>query len=131
MPEIIQETVTTERQVGTPVPMTSPPRDATTNQTVEYLIYFFFGIVEVLLLFRIVLMLTGASRGSGFVDMVYNFTGIFVMPFDGIFRSFFSKGIETTSILEPGTIVAIIVYPLLAFGIVKLLRLVSGERQAE
>lgn len=131
MAKIIQETVTTERQSDQATPMRSQPRDATTNQTIEYLIYFFFGIVEVLLLFRIVLMLTGASTGSGFVDMVYSFTNIFVLPFDGIFRSFTSNGVETASVLEPAAIVAIIVYPLLSFGIVKLLRLISGERQAE
>jgi hypothetical protein len=130
MAEIIQETVTTERSnVGTVKGKSQ--REATTSQTIEYLIYFFFGIVEVLLFFRIVLMLTGASRGSSFVDMIYSFTGIFVLPFEGIFRSFFAKGVETTSVLEPAALVAVIVYPLLAFGIVKLLRVISGEKEVE
>lgn len=130
MAEIIQETVTTERSnVG--VVKKGSKREATTAQTIEYLIYFFFGLIEVLLFFRIVLMLTGASRSSNFVDMIYSFTGTFVLPFEGIFRSFFTEGIETTSVLEPAAIVAVIVYPIVAFGIVKLLRVIGGEKEVE
>ncbi|HLD92043.1 MAG TPA: YggT family protein, partial [Patescibacteria group bacterium] len=37
--------------------------------------------------------------------------------------------LETTSVLEPSTLVAIIVYAILAVGIVKLIRISSGEEQ--
>ncbi|OGB63181.1 hypothetical protein A2X44_03565 [candidate division CPR3 bacterium GWF2_35_18] len=91
--------------------------------------YFFFGLLEVLLLFRLVLKFTGASTGSTFVDFIYGITGIFLLPFDGIFRTIFSQGAETTSALEPSTLVGIIVYAILAWGIVKLLRVLSGKQQ--
>ncbi|MCX6706357.1 MAG: hypothetical protein NTV24_04650, partial [Candidatus Woesebacteria bacterium] len=58
-------------------------------------------------------------------------TGIFILPFEGIFRRGFSQGIETTSVLEPSTLVALIVYAVLAWGIVKLLRVLSGKVQKE
>lgn len=103
---------------------------ATTGQTVEYLIYFFFGLLEVLLAFRLVLKLTGASMASAFVGFIYGVTGLFIVPFEGIFRKAFNQGIETTSVLEPSTIVAIVVYAVLALGIVKLLRVLSGEKQS-
>ena len=96
---------------------------------IEYLIYFFFGVLEVLLTFRLVLKLMGASMSSSFVSMIYSLTGIFILPFEGIFRRGFTQGIETTSVLEPSTLVAIIVYVLLAWGIVKLIGVLSGNKQ--
>ena len=120
MTEIIQETVST-----------SASNQATNSQTTEYLVYFAFGLLEVLLAFRLVLKMTGASLASGFVSMIYTLTGIFIMPFEGIFRRGFAQGVETTSILEPATLVALIVYVIVAWGIVKLVRISSGEKQPE
>jgi len=65
------------------------------------------------------------------VGLIYGLTGIFILPFEGIFRKGFAQGVETTSVLEPATLVALIVYAVLALGIVKLLRIISGERQQQ
>jgi hypothetical protein len=134
MAEITKETTTVQGNninpvVNTTTKNTSAKSTATNSQTVEYLIYFFFGAVEILLAFRLVLKLTGASMASAFVGLIYGLTGIFILPFEGIFRRGIAQGIETTSILEPSTMVAIIVYVVLAWGIVKLLRILSGEKQ--
>lgn len=102
---------------------------ATNSQTTEYLVYFFFGVLEILLAFRLVLKLMGASLASAFVGFIYGLTGFFILPFEGIFRRGFTQGLETTSVLEPSTLVAIIVYAVLALGIVKLVRIFSGEKQ--
>ena len=102
---------------------------ATSSQTVEYLVYFLFGALEIFLAFRLVLKLMGASIGSSFVNIIYGLTGIFILPFEGIFRRGYTQGVETTSVLEPSTLVAIIVYAILAWGIVKLVRISSGKRQ--
>lgn len=104
---------------------------ASDTQTIEYLVYYFFGALDVLLAFRLVLKLMGASMASGFVSFVYSLSGIFIMPFEGIFRRGFAQGVETTSVLEPATVVALIVYAILAWGIVKLVRISSGEQQTE
>jgi hypothetical protein len=127
--EITQESVTTQNEGPKEAITTETKRVASSSQTLEYLIYFFFGALEVLLAFRLVLKLMGASLASGFVGLIYGLTGIFILPFEGIFRRGVAPGLETTSVLEPSTIVAIIVYAVLAWGIVKLVRIFSGERQ--
>jgi len=112
-----------------PVMATQVQTSATKSQQSEYLIYYFFGAIEVLLGFRLVLKLMGASVSSGFVRFIYGITGIFTLPFEGIFKRAVTEGIETAAVLEPATIVAIIVYALLSWGIVKLVQIFSGEKQ--
>ncbi len=129
MTEIVRETVTTQGNNSNTARETPVEVKATNTQTARYLIYFIFGILEVLLAFRLVFKLTGASLGSSFVRIIYSITGIFILPFEGIFRRGFAQGVETTSVLEPSTLVAIIVYGLLAWGIVKLVGVLSGNRQ--
>ena len=129
MAEIVKESVTTQNEGPKEAVTTETKRVASSSQTVEYLIYFIFGFLEILLTFRLVLKLMGASIASAFVGLIYGLTGIFILPFEGIFRRGFTKGIETTSVLEPSTVVAIIVYAFLAWGVVKLVRILSGERQ--
>lgn len=129
MTEIVKETVTTQNEGPKAAVTTETKNLATNSQTIEYLIYFFFGTLEILLAFRLVLKLAGANVGSAFVGLIYGITRIFILPFEGIFRRGFTEGIETTSILEPSTLVAIIVYAVLAWGIVKLIRISSGEKQ--
>ncbi|OGC56571.1 hypothetical protein A2425_00200 [candidate division WWE3 bacterium RIFOXYC1_FULL_42_17] len=102
---------------------------ATKSQTSEYLIYYIFGALEILLAFRLVLKLMGAGTTSGFVRFIYGLTGFFILPFEGIFQRAVTEGIETASVLEPATIVAIIVYACLAWGIVKLVQIFSGEKR--
>lgn len=129
MAEIVKETVTTQNEGPKEAVTTETKRVATSSQTVEYLVYFLFGALEVLLAFRLVLKLTGASISSAFVGLIYGLTGIFILPFEGIFRRGYAQGVETGSILEPSTLIAIIVYAFLVWGIVKLIRILSGERQ--
>lgn len=129
MSQTVTETITTQGHIASPVAVSPPKIEATNAQTGEYVIYFFFGLLEVLLAFRLVLKVMGASVASGFVRMVYGVTGLFILPFEGIFRRGFTQGLETTSVLEPSTLVAIIVYIILAWGIVKLLRISSKEAE--
>src|SRR4030043_992773 len=123
MAEIVKESVTTQNEGPREAVTTETKKVATSSQTMEYLIYFFFGALEILLAFRLVLKLTGASVSSAFVGFIYGLTGLFVLPFEGIFRRGFAQGVETTSVFEPSVLVAIIVYALLAWGVVKLVRI--------
>lgn len=129
MAEIIKETTTTQDNNIRPAVNAPVKRKATGSQTIEYLVYFLFGVLEILLAFRLVLKLTGASLSSAFVGFIYGITGIFIAPFEGIFHRGFAPGVETTAVLEPSTLVAIIVYAFAAWGIVKLVRILSGEHQ--
>lgn len=122
MTEIVKETVTS---VGS----TDTKPEASNTQMVEYFTYFTFGVLEVLLVFRLILKLMGANPSSSFVNIIYTSTGIFNLPFEGIFRKATTQGIETTSVLEPATIVAIIVYGVVAWGIITLVRISSGKVQ--
>lgn len=131
MAQIVKETIITKRSNPNRVVRTPVVVEATDTQTMEYLIYYLFGAVEVLLAFRLVLKMMGASLSSGFVSFIYALTGIFIMPFEGIFRRGFAEGLETTSVIEPSTLVALIVYVILAWGIVKLIRISSGEQQED
>jgi hypothetical protein len=136
MTQIIKETVTTQgnsTQASAANPIVIPPTKvaATTSDMVQYLIYFFFGVLEVLLAFRLILKLTGASLASGFVKGIYGLTGVFITPFEGIFRRWSTQGAETTAVFEPSTVVAIIVYAVLVWGIIKLIQIFSGEKQSE
>jgi len=129
MAEIVKETVTTQNEGPKAAVTTETKRVATSSQTVEYLIYFLIGLLEILLAFRLVLKLLGANAGSAFVGLIYGLTGVFILPFEGIFRKGITQGIETTSVLEPSTLVALLVYAVLGWGIVKLIRILSGEQQ--
>jgi hypothetical protein len=102
--------------------------NASNTQTTKYFIYFLFGVLDVLLIFRFILKLTGANPGSLFVSLIYTLTSIFVLPFQGIFRQGFSEGNVTTSIFEPSTLIALIVYTLIAWGIVKLVIILAGKK---
>ncbi len=128
MEEIIKETVVTKAGVVNNNPTKIK---ATDTQTTEYVIYFLFGMLEIILAFRMIFKLAGASMSSGFVRFVYGLSGIFIMPFEGIFRRGFTQGLETTSVLEPSAIVALLVYMVLAWGLVKLLGILSGEVQTD
>ena len=127
MVQYIKKTVVTQKTNGNR--NVNITRHASSSQTIEYLIYFLFGVLEILLVFRLVLKFMGAGITSGFVNFIYNITNLFTLPFEGIFRRGVNEGLETTSILEPATIVAIIVYAVVAWGIVMLVRILSGKNQ--
>ena len=87
------------------------------------IVYYVLGVLEVLFAFRLIFKLLGANPQSSFVAFIYAMTQIFFAPFSGIFPSATSKGLETQSVLEPATIIAMIVYAILAWGIVKLIEI--------
>ena len=130
MPDITKETITTSENNSTPE-IEPSKRDATSYQTAGYLVYFVFGLLEILLAFRFVFKLLGANPSTGFVDFIYSLSAVFVAPFAGIFNTSLAQGDVTTSIFEPATLVALIVYALLAWGIVALIRVLSGRQQEE
>ncbi len=87
------------------------------------IVYYILGILEALFAFRLIFKLLGANPGSAFVSFIYTISGVFLAPFNGIFRAAVNSGIETQSVLEPTTIIAMIVYALIAYGIVRLIQI--------
>lgn len=86
-------------------------------------IWFIAGFIIVLLALRIVMMLLGANTGAPFVDFLYAISGVFAWPFYGIFP----QPAYGSSQFDSASLVAIVVYALLAWGVVKLLTLTSSD----
>ncbi len=87
------------------------------------MVYYILGVLELLLAFRFIFKLLGANPGSGFVSFIYSLSGVFLSPFQGIFRSVVTKGIEARAVFEPATLIAMAVYALAAYGIAKLMEI--------
>ena len=79
MSEIVKETVITEGAQANKVESAPVERKVSSFQTVQYLVYFFFGALDILLLFRLILKLFGANLLNNFVGLVYGITGIFIV----------------------------------------------------
>lgn len=90
-------------------------------------IYYILGIIEVLLAFRFVFKLLGANPDNSFVAFLYTTAGIFTAPFTGIFNSFVSPGLAAKSVFEPAVIIAMIVYAVLAWSLLGLVRLIASK----
>jgi hypothetical protein len=104
---------------------------ASNTQRIEYIAYYLLGALELILVFRFALKLMAASTSNGFVRAIYSVASIFMLPFEGIFRRTVVEGSQTAVVFEPTTIIAMIVYALITWGIVKLIRIFSGEKQVE
>jgi hypothetical protein len=95
------------------------------------IVYYVLGVLEVLFAFRLVFKLLGANPQSPFVSFIYSVSQAFLAPFSGIFRTATTKGIEAQSVLEPATIIAMIVYAIIAWGIVKLIEISRPAQNTE
>ena len=81
------------------------------------IIWYLLGLLEVLLAFRFVLKLMGANAEAGFTSFIYGITWPFTAPFLAVFQKTTVQG----SIFEWTTLLAMLVYWLIALAIVKLL----------
>jgi hypothetical protein len=85
------------------------------------IVWYVLGAAEILLAARFILKILGANPGSGFVDFVYSVTGILTAPFDNIFGVSMTVAGDIQSVFEPSILVAMAVYAVVAWGLVKLL----------
>ena len=85
----------------------------------QRVVYYIGGVIVALLVVRLLLQLLGANQDSGFVEFIYGLSGVFVMPFYGIF----GEPTFGQSQLETSTLVAIVIYSLITVGIAKLIAL--------
>ena len=129
MAEIIKETVVAQQSGPRADRVTETKHVASGAHTTQQLIYFVFGLLEVLLVFRLILKLAGANTASAFVRFIYGLTALFIAPFEGIFRRGVAQGIETTSVFEPSVLLAIVVYALFAWGITMLVQILSRDKE--
>lgn len=101
------------------------------NLKFRKIVNYILGILEALFAFRLIFKLLGANSESTFVSIIYNISGVFLAPFSGIFRTAVNEGIETKSVIEPATIIAMIVYALIAYGVVRLNKIYKTPKDKE
>lgn len=80
------------------------------------IVWYILGLLEVILAFRFVLKLFGANSAAGFTSFIYGITYPFAAPFLSVFKITDVNG----SLFEWTTLLAMLVYWLIAWGIVKL-----------
>ena len=85
------------------------------------MVYFVLGVLEVIMALRFVFRLLGAHQTSTFVIFLYNLSHVFVYPFNGIFND---QTIGSTSVFEVSTLIAMLIYALIAWGLVALGRVI-------
>jgi hypothetical protein len=111
--------------------VTQQPGYVTTEQTVRdvaverrlqmyqvaRLIWGLLTLLEIMLGLRFLLKLLGANGASGFGTLVYGSTALFVAPFTGLLSSWTAGEM----ILEVTTLVAMAIYALMTWGLVRVL----------
>jgi hypothetical protein len=80
------------------------------------IVWYILSILEVLLLFRFLLKLFAANPAAGFSSFIYALSYPFAAPFLNVFRITRVEG----SIFEWTTLLAMLVYWIAAWGIIKL-----------
>ncbi len=79
-------------------------------------VWYILGLLEALMAFRFVLKLLGANSGAGFTSFIYGVTYPFVAPFLNVFQITRVEG----SVFEWTTLLAMLVYWLIATGLIKI-----------
>ncbi|MGH7217985.1 MAG: YggT family protein [Candidatus Microsaccharimonas sp.] len=91
----------------------------------QRIVWYIAGLISVIIALRFIFLLLGASREAGFTDFIYSISAPFVAPFVGIF----GEPTYGVSVFEISSVLAIIVYLLIAWGIAKLVTI--GRPQDE
>src|SRR6202171_6401595 len=111
-----------------PTPAPPPVEHASSNEVGSYnfraaaVVGFIVGAVDILIAARFLGKLLGASSASAFVHFIYQVSSVFVAPFTGIFGDTGSK----TNTFETASLVAIVVYAVIGWGVVVLIRIVTA-----
>jgi len=128
--EATREVRTTDEQVGNTTVQRQTVHETSSapmGVVIQRVVWYITGLIVALLAIRVVLQLLGANQGNGFVDFMYSLSGIFAAPFFGMFSYTPAYG---TSVFEISTLVAMLVYALLGWGIAKLFTLGSNHPDA-
>jgi hypothetical protein len=76
-------------------------------------------VIEILIVIRLILLMAGANPDALFSGIIYAVTEPLVLVFTGVFPSPSGQGHQ----LEAASVLALIVYPLLLWAVVRLLSL--------
>jgi hypothetical protein len=90
------------------------------------LVWFCLGVVEGFVGLRVVLH-AAAARDVGFVSFINAVSGPLVAPFEGITPDYVHRGY----VVEIGSLLAMLVYAIAAYLVVKLIRIATAPRPAD
>lgn len=106
--------IETTREVNDPV-----VERAHKSNVAERVVWFIAGILLTLLGLRFIFALLGANPNNGFANFIYDVTHPFVTPFFNLFS--YDEVTAGASRVEIFTLVAMLIYGLVAWGIARLL----------
>jgi hypothetical protein len=90
-------------------------------------IWFGTGILEFLILLRMLLKLIAANPNSVFTQVVYGVTDLFLWPFNGLIAS---PSAGNGMVLEVSSFFALLVYAVLAWGVVQLIQIFATSAKS-
>src|SRR6202048_3900079 len=107
-----------------PVEHVSAGAQSSYNFRAAAVVGFVVGAIDILIAARFLGKLFGASSHTAFVNFIYQVTGPLVAPFTGIFGDTGSK----TNTFETASLVALVVYAVIGWGVVVLIRIISAPK---
>jgi uncharacterized protein YggT (Ycf19 family) len=132
----------TTTQQSTDVDPANSPRTATSTTERTYVppgpgvaavvarfVMFLFGVLQVALILRIILLLLVANQGNDVVQLILNVTDPFVEPFRGMFK--LDRVTAGRQVLDIAAIVALIGWSLVEMLILALVRVFDRRRVSE
>jgi len=120
-------------QQPAPVPDPAPVQHVSMTEKSRYnfraaaVVWFVVGVVEIFIAARFLGKLFGASAQSAFVNFIYQVSGPMVAPFTGIFGDTGTR----TNTFETASLVALVVYAVIGWGLVVLIRIVTAPKGAK
>jgi hypothetical protein len=109
---------------ASPVEHVSASEKAPYNFRAAAIVAFVVGAVDIFIAARFLGKLLGASAQSAFVNFIYQVSGPMVAPFTGIFGDTGSK----TNTFETASLVALVAYAVIGWGLVVLIRIVTAPK---
>jgi uncharacterized protein YggT (Ycf19 family) len=132
---------TTTRQTASVDPANDPRSATTTTErtrvpagpgaaaTVARLVMFLFGVLQVALILRVILLLLVANQANDVVQLILNITDPFVEPFRGMFQ--LDRVTAGRQVLDIAAIVALIGWTLVEMLVLALIRVFDRRRITE
>jgi len=113
-----------QQPASAPVQSPSVAEEGRYNFRAAAVVGFVVGVVDIFIAARFLGKLLGASSQSAFVNFIYQVSSPMVAPFNGIF----GNGGSSTNTFETASLVAIVVYAVIGWGLVVLIRIATAPR---
>ena len=88
---------------------------------IDRIMYYLLDVIEILLVFRFVFKLLGASPTSRFAELVYRLSDPLLAPFQGVMGS----TVAGVSVIEWSTLIAMATFAILTYIVVRLIHLLT------